>query len=304
MAPPQGNGATTGGKGDGRSEKSRRRSIKYRMKGLCKKAYELATLCDVELALVSYSSDADEPTTWPPDRSKIKDAIHHYFETPGHKKLPKNQITLDNPNPVADEKKDPANPNPDADEKKAAAKAAASKAPEETDRLRIPFSDDEDKLIALRGILDSKLEAVRKMIKVRRTEGMRDPRPSARDPGKELPIAAANAGGGDPRPSAGDRGKKLALGQGGLPPPAAAVAAASANGGDPRTSDRDRGRRVAGYYGPVWGWGYPGFPAGLAPAGRGGGGAPNSWYPYPCRYCPVHGCCHVHGHVFTGRNGR
>ncbi|KAG1363384.1 hypothetical protein COCNU_11G002110 [Cocos nucifera] len=103
MAPPQGNG----GRDDGRSEKALRLSIKNRTKGLCKKAYDLATLCDFELALVCYSSDADEPTTWPPDRSKIEDAIHHYFEIPAHKKLPKNQITLDNPHPNsgADEKK-------------------------------------------------------------------------------------------------------------------------------------------------------------------------------------------------------
>ncbi|XP_073118264.1 uncharacterized protein [Elaeis guineensis] len=276
MAPPR---------GDGRSDKSLRLSIKNRTKGLCKKAYELATLCDVELALVSYPSDGAEPTTWPPDRSKIEDAFHRYFETPAHKKLPKNQITLDNPNPGAVEKKD-------------AAKAAASKAPKETDRLRIPFPDDEDKLIALRGILDSRLEAVRKMIAIRRAEERRDPRPSARDTEKELAVAVANAGGGDPTPSAGDPGKRLAQGQGGPLPAAAAVAAASAGREDPRPSVRDVEKMVAGDCGPVSGRGNPDCSAAPAAAGSGGGGAPNSWFPCPCCYCPVH------GHWFIKWNGR
>ncbi|KAG1363573.1 hypothetical protein COCNU_11G004000 [Cocos nucifera] len=248
-------------------------------------AYELATLCDVELALVCYPSDDAEPTTWPPDRSKIEESIHRYLVTPAHKKIPKNQITLNNPNPGADGKKE-------------AAEAAAAKAAEEADWLRIPFPDDEDKLIAVGGILESRLKAVRKMIAVRRTEGRRDPRPSAGYPAKKLPVAAASASGGDPKPSAGDPPEKLARGQGGPPPPAAAVVAESACRTDPRTSDRDRRKRVARDYGPVWGSGHPNFSAASMATGRGAGRVPNFWYPCPCCYCPIH------SHLLLGWNGR
>lgn len=245
MAPLLVNGGTPDGKGGVPSEKSHRGSIKNRTKGLFKKAYELATLCDVELALVCYPSQAEGPTTWPPDRSKIENTIHRYFETPAHKKLSKNQITLDNPNLGAEEKKD-------------AAKLAVAKPAEEADRLLIPFPDDEDKLTALEGILESRLEAVRRMIVIRRTEGRTDPRPSARDRRKKLAIVAA--GGEDPKPSAQDAGIKHARDQSGPPPAVAAVTATSPGGGDPRTSDRDRGKKVAGDYHPVWELGYPSFP--------------------------------------------
>ncbi|XP_008801001.2 uncharacterized protein LOC103715216 [Phoenix dactylifera] len=182
MAPFRGKGGATGGTGDGRSEKALRLSVKNRTKSLCKKASELATLCDVELALVCYPSDAAEPTTWPPERSKVEDVIRHYLDAPANKKLPKNQITLDNPNPGADKKKGAG----EAAEAKAAAK---KKAEEAAERLRIPFPDDEEKLTALGRILGSRLEVVRKMIAVRRME--------APDQANKLAVVPASAGGGE-----------------------------------------------------------------------------------------------------------
>lgn len=191
MAPHGGGAATSGGNGDGGGERYRLKSIEKRTRSVCKKAYELATLCDVDVAVIGYLSGVDTPTIWPPDRHKIEQVIHRYRDTPAHKKVPKNQITLHIPNPAAENTKD----------------AGEAGAVADADRIRIPFPYDEEKLIGIVRSFDSKIAEVRRMIVARRMERTAPARFSAPYRG---PKAAVSGGYGDPGTADRDRGKRVA----------------------------------------------------------------------------------------------
>lgn len=55
---------------------------KKRSAGLLKKAHELATLCNIPVALIAYGPDHDDPITWPTSRDEVNAVVQEYLQKP------------------------------------------------------------------------------------------------------------------------------------------------------------------------------------------------------------------------------
>ncbi|KAJ8475564.1 hypothetical protein OPV22_019291 [Ensete ventricosum] len=59
--------------------KARRRSFAKRCKGLSKKAYEIHELCDVDVLVISFSSDDDKMVAWPEEPEEVRRIVHRFL---------------------------------------------------------------------------------------------------------------------------------------------------------------------------------------------------------------------------------
>ncbi|CAL9095385.1 agamous-like MADS-box protein AGL53 [Musa acuminata AAA Group] len=59
--------------------KARRRSFARRCKGLRKKASEIHKLCDLDVLVISFSSDDDKMVAWPEEPEEVRRIVHRFL---------------------------------------------------------------------------------------------------------------------------------------------------------------------------------------------------------------------------------